>query len=153
MWGALALAGLFLAAAGGSARFYCYATWGHLMAVAAGGRAEISWFTTAHWGPLHCEWGRHQGSYRWWFGWYDGAAMLPTARVRGAHIPFWFLAALSGGVAAGLWRGGRRSCPGSGVCGRCGYDLAGLGAGAVCPECGAGAAEAQSSKFTAQRSK
>jgi len=49
-------------------------------------------------------------------------------------VPFWLVAALGGVVAAWVWRRrqGRRagSCP-------CGYSLAGLAAGAVCPECGA----------------
>ena len=36
------------------------------------------------------------------------------------------------------WRDRRRFAPG--LCQRCGYDLAGLPAGAACPECGRGAA-------------
>lgn len=45
-------------------------------------------------------------------------------------------------VGAGVWlvRSGRRAGRvGAGACAVCGYDLSGLGVGAVCPECGEGA--------------
>lgn len=49
-------------------------------------------------------------------------------------VPFWTVGAIAliGGVFA--WRRSRR--PGPGLCAKCRYDLAGLSAGAKCPECG-----------------
>jgi hypothetical protein len=49
-------------------------------------------------------------------------------------VPLWLIAIVGGAVAAWAWR--RRQGRRAGFC-RCGYSLAGLGAGAVCPECGA----------------
>ena len=66
----------------------------------------------------------------WRFKWWR------TRQEFSASVPLW--AVLAAGCAASLpaWavRSRRRA---KGACRRCGYDLAGLGAGAVCPECGA----------------
>jgi len=53
------------------------------------------------------------------------------------HLPLWMPLGASVLGSAGLFyvtRRGRRA----GVCGKCGYDLRGLAAGAKCPECGEG---------------
>ncbi|MFG0284295.1 MAG: hypothetical protein ACF8R7_07720 [Phycisphaerales bacterium JB039] len=51
------------------------------------------------------------------------------------HVPLWPLAALGAGGALLAWRMGRRRASAE-LCQRCGYSLAGLPAGAPCPECG-----------------
>lgn len=49
-------------------------------------------------------------------------------------LPLWPLALGCGATSAWLWGKSRRIVPG--VCPTCGYALAGLPAGAACPECG-----------------
>lgn len=65
--------------------------------------------------------------WEWWAG-----------REQGLHVdarryPLWWAVVLL--AAPTLWVVGRRW--GAGRCGRCGYDRAGLGVEAACPECGA----------------
>jgi hypothetical protein len=51
-------------------------------------------------------------------------------------IPFWALLISVAIPTAFLWRRDRRDRFGPGRCPKCGYSLAGLAAGAGCPECG-----------------
>lgn len=84
------------------------------------------------------DWGLYDGRFfflLWPFG---------ETRSRGVfilYVPFWIPALLTGAVAAMAWRldalARRRAR--HGLCPKCHYDRAGLAAGAVCPECGAGA--------------
>ncbi len=70
------------------------------------------------------EWGSYRVPGSWW-----------------VQFPIWILLVLSAPVTAIAWRldtlALRRS--GLNLCRNCGYERAGLAAGAVCPECGAGA--------------
>lgn len=51
-------------------------------------------------------------------------------------VPLWMPAVVGAGVTVlSFRRAGRRS---AGICGACGYSLAGLALGACCPECGKG---------------
>ena len=80
------------------------------------------------------------GPFRWWFR----TVSLPGFRV--VHIPLWLPALLSLLATAAAWRADAKHLRRAreGLCPECGYDRAGLAAGAVCPECGAagGAASA-----------
>lgn len=53
-------------------------------------------------------------------------------------VPLWSILAVVAAPTAWFWYRDRRSLRRAevGCCPACGYDLAGLGAGAVCPECG-----------------
>ena len=71
--------------------------------------------------------------FRWWF---------QLSRGRGSWfvgVPHWAALLFFAIPTTYLWQRDLR-CSGPGRCQRCGYDLAGLPAGAVCPECGRGAA-------------
>ena len=73
------------------------------------------------------------GPLNWWFtweNWGDGPAIA---------IPLWFPALLSLLATAAAWRADAKYLRRvrEGACPACGYDRAGLAAGAVCPECGA----------------
>ena len=64
--------------------------------------------------------------------------------LRGLHkvmVPLWFPALLSLLATAAAWRADAKYLRRAreGACLACGYDRAGLAAGAVCPECGAAA--------------
>jgi hypothetical protein len=77
------------------------------------------------------DWMRSSSVEMWWWRWRTGPAWHVGA-------PIWAMAVAVGAVGMGMIRWGwdqRRK----GVCAACGYDLRGLGMGAVCPECGMGA--------------
>lgn len=65
----------------------------------------------------------------WWFRW----STQPKSKE--VVVPLWALGVFAGGVMVFAWR--RATRVEKGHCARCGYDLKGLAAGAVCPECGA----------------
>lgn len=67
----------------------------------------------------------------WWFRW----SMQPKAKQ--AVVPMWAIGVLAGGLTVFAWW--RATRVKKGHCAQCSYDLKGLAAGAVCPECGAGA--------------
>lgn len=88
--------------------------------------------------------------YRMPNGWYftrgvDGVERVvwPKCEVEPnrvfVQIPFWILAVIAGSASFAAWRfeaaAQRRAR--AGACVRCGYSLAGLPVGAVCPECSA----------------
>lgn len=77
-----------------------------------------------------------QPQWRAW-GWVWTLVSQPSGWHRFAAAPVWpfAAAALCGGAL--LVRAGRRAGGAAGRCTKCGYDLRGLAAGAVCPECGA----------------
>jgi hypothetical protein len=91
---------------------------------------------------------------RWDWGWDWHRTTGPVSYSYMVRVPLWAGVAPAGVVFAGraLWRW--RTRPRAGRCASCGYDLAGLSEGAVCPECagggggstqsGGGFAEAQS---------
>jgi len=69
---------------------------------------------------------------QWWFDWGT------TARGDHCRVPLWFPTLLSLLATAAAWRADAKYLRRSrvGLCAGCGYDRAGLAAGAVCPECG-----------------
>lgn len=68
---------------------------------------------------------------RWKFEWGFDRHQSPT--YAGVGVPLWVFPI--GFVALGVWAWWPRHF-GPGRCERCGYDLAGLGPGMRCPECG-----------------
>jgi hypothetical protein len=93
----------------------------------------IEWPSLAH---AHTQWRAWRETWEW-----EDIVLLPSVRHDQARdsvacvIPLWLPAMMTGAPALLMWRTDRRPRPGH--C-RCGYSLAGLGEGAVCPECGAG---------------
>jgi hypothetical protein len=89
-----------------------------------------------------------KGAWRWrtsvtavspeWhgWGWVWALALHEEGWQRTAAAPVWVFAAGALGSGAGLVWWGRRARGVPGRCAECGYDLRGLGSGAVCPECG-----------------
>lgn len=76
---------------------------------------------------------RPRGRIRWSTYWLCESS--PGIRGIAATLPLWIpAAAIALPLAIVVWRG--RAPAGYGRCAACGYDLAGLAAGAVCPECG-----------------
>jgi hypothetical protein len=114
------------------------------MVVLSGGRTAITWLAKGPIPGLYSEgWSIDGGRTdpRWvgwdwmpergtWLGLHPGAGetVLPL------YIPFALLAVPTAWL---FYLDRRRFAPGR--CQRCGYDLAGLAPGAVCPECGKGA--------------
>lgn len=88
--------------------------------------------------PLPLQWqyrnGPREFPMQWWNSFYSSR---PSGR-RFVSMPLWIPFVLSSGLAVWLWRRGRDR-HGPGRCAACGYDLAGLRSGQVCPECGAAA--------------
>jgi len=83
---------------------------------------------------------------RWWVEWFKGRGSYTAGPGWGAgtwgtaydvYVPLWMPLAVCAGFAVLMWRV-RVRLGGLGECRACGYDRAGLAAGAVCPECGAG---------------
>lgn len=74
-------------------------------------------------GPLAWSINRHSGGRDWW-----------------VWVPLWMPLAGSMALTGAAWVLGRRAARRArlGWCAACGYDRAGLAAGARCPECGAG---------------
>ena len=88
----------------------------------------------------HVEWPRPYG-LDWWFE--DWNLSTPTLRARLLAFPIWWGAVLVGAPAMLAWGLPMRAMPSRrraerrarGLCGRCGYDMRGIGG--ACPECGA----------------
>ena len=78
-----------------------------------------------------------QPSWRAW-GWEWMLVNQKSGWHRFAAAPIWFPGAAAGACGGLLVWWGRRARGVAGACAKCGYDLKGLGAGAVCPECGKG---------------
>jgi len=115
-------------------------------------RSNGNLVTVVNWGEVYFEWienrpvldlespffvSTHGFELSWW----------PYLRNRNpywvASIPLCYPALLSLVATAAAWRADAkymRRAP-VGLCAGCGYDRAGLAAGAVCPECGAAAGE------------
>jgi len=72
----------------------------------------------------------HVQSEGWWF------KFSMQAKTKEVVVPMWAIGVLAGSVMAFAWW--RATRVKKGHCARCGYDLSGLAAGAMCPECGAG---------------
>lgn len=113
--------------------------WWHVRRFSAGGRlvgigSGILIIGGFGGGPPTSRWetGTADGPALWWFNWDGG----PGAWV--VLIPLWAPAGLSALLTAAAWKWHARirQREGRGRCLACGYDLAGLPAGAVCPECG-----------------
>lgn len=99
-------------------------------------------------GTLHLNRGLHEfgrellgWDYRWtsesnsdWM-WLPGYMWIDRYQV--LLIPLWIPLLLGLVGTAWAWRSRWKSRIRIGVCGRCGYDRAGLGANVSCPECGA----------------
>lgn len=94
-------------------------------------RAAMS---TAEGWPLRLQWQWHcvprQSPMEWWGTFYQ-----VTPKRGQIWIPLWPIALAGGAVAAVCWRH-RRRLTRAGCCEGCGYVLAGLPNGGVCPECG-----------------
>jgi hypothetical protein len=69
-------------------------------------------------------------------GWWFRASFSQTHKE--LVVPMWAIGLAAAGTGVLAWRRARWVTPGH--CVKCGYDLTGLAAGAVCPECGAGTA-------------
>lgn len=72
----------------------------------------------------------------WWGTFYRG-----TPNRSQIWVPLWPISLAGGAVAAACWRHRRRLMR-AGCCEGCGYVLAGLPEGGVCPECGEGISKA-----------
>ena len=103
------------------------------------GRGQVSWesFIPFPGFPKGVEWHRMPSGPTWDFGF----KWNPSSTFGGINIPLWALAVLVVGLTAAVaWllnaRDRRRGR--AGRCSKCNYDLTGLVAGAVCPECGSG---------------
>lgn len=73
----------------------------------------------------------HVESPGWWFKW------SMQTKTKEVVVPMWAIGLAAAGTGVLAWRRARWVRPGH--CPRCGYDLTGLAACAVCPECGEGA--------------
>ncbi len=75
--------------------------------------------------------GREREPLQWWFR----TEFARDGGLSWVEFPLWLLPLASALPTAWLWW---RDCrdKGPGHCAKCGYDLTGLAAGAVCPECG-----------------
>lgn len=92
---------------------------------------EGSWFDLTGW--YIWSQARHHLPARWWPGFETWTAPSGVA-YHTMIVPMWIPFLLVGVPTAWLWWRDRRARPGH--CAACGYDLAGLAAGAQCPECG-----------------
>ena len=72
------------------------------------------------------------GGRDWSFS-YSTYALKGAALYNRLRVPLWFVAVLPALPTAWLWYIDRRHL---GQCAKCGYDLAGLAPGSMCPECG-----------------
>ena len=97
--------------------------------------------------PLPAAWGEPTKHYlgpaqaagfpRWRWGFYASVARYPSGgETSTLVVPLWFVALLAAAPIGWRWHRDRRERLGRGHCPKCGYDLVGLAAGAVCPECG-----------------
>lgn len=66
-----------------------------------------------------------------------GLTANPTV-FEGVQFPLWCPVVIAFGVTSLIWRADLRAMRRAkeGLCAKCGYDLSGTAAGAVCPECG-----------------
>lgn len=106
-----------------------------------GGDDDVGHWKTRYWDDLD----RPRGPGFWCLAFpgldYSGSChlsvdMLPSSFLDGVSVPLWWptlLAIMSASYVFGAG-GSRKARPGE--CGACGYDLAGVQAPAVCPECG-----------------
>jgi len=78
---------------------------------------------------------QESSKFQWWF------SFLGNQRVKVCIVPLWSPALLSLLATAAAWRADAKYMRRVrvGLCAACGYDRAGLAAGAVCPECGVAA--------------
>lgn len=90
--------------------------------------------TTGAYGPTPRGWNIaiRQGPMQWWpdWNWVSSGSGTFLGRLL---LPLWILGSPVVGVVAWLWLA-KRHCA-TAACRTCGYDLRGLPAGAVCPEC------------------
>ena len=114
---------------------------------------EPRWATAIGSGRVKVWWAR-AGAFSpedgWIASWYRGLDGAPIrwgcsasfGAVRVVAIPLWLPALLSLLATATAWRADAKCLRRAreGACPACGYDRAGLAAGAVCPECGSAAA-------------
>lgn len=107
--------------------------------------ARLNW-ATDHRGPLPTLMIRRvdtrEGRFIPWrlFTWWPSAALVSYGAWSGraVFVPLWMVMAAAGPLAGAAWwlHARERRRAGAGACVGCGYALAGLAPGAVCPECG-----------------
>jgi hypothetical protein len=119
-----------------SLRHYVLAGWsGHGQVMVIGGMAR--WTSSPQLFTRAVSIGPASWRTRWWFTWSRDRS-IPTVTGLGrlqVEVPLWAPVVVSGGPTLALWGRWLRRKRG-GCCLVCGYDLAGLPEGGVCPECG-----------------
>jgi hypothetical protein len=109
-----------------SSRYSCYVAAGALSLVYRGGAAPLDPSQWSSWA--------HDSQVDWWPMWENYSPFGTWYMQQQFTLPLWMPFVLLGIPTAWLWWRDRRRAR-IGHC-TCGYDLAGLAAGAACPECG-----------------